>query len=163
MLLPVSAWTRQETQALWLWSIICIPRAVCSQTSTCLSALILATLSNSCQRADIQQLKSDHYLHTELKSPEAILGWYLYYLVLPTFTSNKEQKSNTKNYLLTFLKLTVSAFLYQSTSLEDTEPSTFGRASRHFLYTHQTLDISGTSVLLQHHLLHLRSTIENSC
>lgn len=58
---------RQETQALWLCAVTCIPRAGCSQTSTCLSVLILATPRNSCPGADIQQLQCDHCLHTDLK------------------------------------------------------------------------------------------------
>lgn len=159
---PSECVDRQETQVLWLCAIIGTPRAVCSQTSTCLSVLILATLSNSCQKADIQELKPVHYLHRAETTWST--AWLVFVLPnLPTFTSSKEQKSNTKDYLLTFLKLTVSVFLSQSASLEDTGPSTFGRASRHFLYTHWTVDISGASVLLQHHLLHLRSTTENSC
>lgn len=87
---------RQETQALWLCAITHIPRAVCSQTSTCVSALILATLSKSCQRAHIQQLKFVHYLHTELKSPEALLGRYLTYLTRLPSKAIKNKKATQR-------------------------------------------------------------------
>lgn len=130
---------RQETQALWPSAIMCIQKTVAPRLPRhfqCWFQQHWATTISKCwhSTAWIWPLSA----HT----PWSTIWLVFVLLHLPTFTINKEWKSNTNNYLLTSLKLTVSVFLSWNASLEDTGPSTLGRASKHFLYTRWTVDIS---------------------
>lgn len=143
----------QETQLLWMSAVTCIPRAVAPKLPKHLQCWFQQHWATAISKgwhstASFWPLSS----HTPKTWSTTSLVFVLPHL--PIFTINKEWKSNTSNYLLMYLKLTVNVFLSWNASLEDTGPSTLGRASKHFLYI---LDCGyftgGASELLQHHLL----------